>query len=84
MTKPKAKNLDRKVQRQVKEFLEASSIHGLAYFANSDYSYVQRLFWIVVTTIMISIGSAWVNTLRAGWEANPTKLVIGMHVSFMN
>ena len=52
------------VQESVKMFLESSSTHGLVYFL-TNFSMLERMFWVIITAIMISMGAIWINTLRS-------------------
>lgn len=71
--KMSSKEVRHEVEGEVKEFFARSSIHGLAYFF-SEFSLVERLFWVIVTIAMLASGSVWVNTALNDWAQNPTVL----------
>ena len=57
-----------------KQFLESSTIHGLAFISSTrKYS---RLFWILVVFTGFSIASFLINDAFNNWEASPIKTTI--------
>ena len=57
-----------------KEFLEASTIHGLVYIPSGNRFI--RLFWIVVVITGFSIASVLIHQSFDNWSSNPVKTTI--------
>ena len=61
----------------VANFLESSTIHGLAYIATSR-KYV-RLFWIVVVIAGFTVAGILIQTSFQSWNDSPVKTTIETH-----
>ena len=53
----------------IKEFLQSSTIHGLAYIATTNH--LKRLFWMTTVLVGFSVAAVMILQSFANWEANP-------------
>ena len=60
--------------KEFREFCKISSAHGVVYFF-SDFSFIVRGCWIVITVVMAIAGLIWVSNVTTEWSKNPTVLV---------
>ena len=61
------------VKENVESFCNHTSIHGFAYFFE-NISFLERLFWVSITFIMISFGVVIIDREIKNWNENPTSL----------
>lgn len=66
------RNVIKELKAEVFDFCSLASAHGLAYFFR--FSFFERLFWLVVTGVMLVLSCVTINQLRLNWEQNPTIL----------
>ena len=57
------------------EFLEASSINGLAHIS-SGRNKLQKIFWVLVVVICLLIAAQLITTSFTDWAKNPVSTTI--------
>ena len=62
----------------VREFLEASSIHGLAYISKAE-SLWGKILWSISVIVSFSLAGILINNARTGWSAQPVSSVISTY-----
>ena len=62
----------------MKEFLETSTIHGLAYISSAP-SKVSKLFWFSVGVFGFSLAIYLINDSYVDWQASPIATSISTH-----
>ena len=62
----------------VKEYLERSTIHGLAYISASDNRLI-KLLWIMVVVAGFSLAGYLINNSYSDWNDSPISSVISTH-----
>ena len=58
------------IMRGVKEFLQSSTIHGLAYMATTDHK-LTKLLWMFVVLSGFTAAAMLIQKAYAGWWENP-------------
>ena len=61
----------------IKNFLESSTIHGLAYISSSKK--ICRVFWILVVIFGIFLSFVWIYISCKKWEESPVTTTISNH-----
>ena len=59
----------------VTEFLEASSINGLAHIATAKNK-LQKIFWVLVVFICLLLAAQLINSSFDDWAKNPVSTTI--------
>ena len=62
----------------IKEFLETSTIHGLAYISTAP-SKLSKAFWLLVVVFGFSTAFYLINNSYTEWEASPIATSISTH-----
>ena len=55
----------------LREFSEETSIHGVVYIFNRSRSGIEKIFWTIVVTLMLLLGSYWSLQAYGEWEKTP-------------
>ena len=62
----------------IREFLEASSLHGLVYISKAE-SLVAKILWAVSVIVSFSLAGVLIHQSFANWSNNPVSSVISTH-----
>ena len=62
----------------IKEFLEASNLHGLVYISKAESKWA-KVLWTVSVVISFSIAGLLINESYTGWKTHPVSSVISTH-----
>ena len=68
----------RKTMYYLKEFLETSTIHGLAFISTAP-SKVSKLFWVMVVFFGFSTAFYLINSSYNDWQSSPIATSISTH-----
>ena len=62
----------------VREFLEASTLHGLVYISKAE-SIWGKILWSISVLVSFSLSGILINNSFADWSAHPVSSVISTH-----
>ena len=62
----------------IKEFLEASNLHGLVYISKAESKWA-KVLWTVSVVISFSLAGLLINESYTGWKTHPVSSVISTH-----
>lgn len=66
------KGLSKTLRTEFEAYCSSASTHGLGYFFK--FSLLERVFWVLATSVMLILGCLLIHQLWQDWEENPTLL----------
>ncbi|KAF5271318.1 hypothetical protein FQA39_LY08116 [Lamprigera yunnana] len=72
------------VTKNVKEYFENSTLHGLRYIGDNKISFGERIFWLLAFITAVSSAAFFINRIYAKYDLTPIIITLNPRPTFIN